>query len=278
MSVLAKTLGFSLALTGLFTVVTYLVPQVEGEAPVEQTLDLSSMTMDGFITLGEDLFHNKGTCTLCHKAPPLGRAPDIAQMDMQLTSEERLADPRYQGEADDVVSYLMESMVAPSAYVVTGWGKKGSNDTESPMPAVQKAPISLSPLELDALIAYMQAKDGHEVTVALPTHEDTDAHSASAEETDKTLAAPPAPAATADEALAKYACSACHALDSTDALVGPGFAGIGARMSREQIRSAIIDQNAEIAEGFPPAMPSNFAEQMTVSELRLVVQYLVEKR
>ena len=51
----------------------------------------------------------------------------------------------------------------------TGFGKKGSNDTQSPMPAADRPPIQLSQVELDAVLAFMQSKDGNPVTVALPS-------------------------------------------------------------------------------------------------------------
>ncbi|MBL3599417.1 MAG: cytochrome C [gamma proteobacterium endosymbiont of Lamellibrachia anaximandri] len=262
MSVFFKTIGFSIGLALIFTLVTQLLPQVEGEAPVETKVDLSSLTMDDFVAMGEDLFLNKGTCTLCHKPPPIGRAPDIQGLDMVSTSAERLADERYRGESKDAAGYILESMIDPSKFVVAGWGKKGSNDTVSPMPAVDKAPIQLSVMEMDAIIAYLQAKDGNEVTVSLPSPE----------------AAAAASAATAEEALGKYACSSCHAMDSEDPLVGPGLATVGARLSVPEIRQSIVDPAAVITEGFPPAMPADFAEKMTVKELEMLVQHLAEKK
>ncbi|MEW8085005.1 MAG: c-type cytochrome [Candidatus Thiodiazotropha endolucinida] len=277
MSVLLKTLGFSLGLTLLFTLVTYILPQVEGEAPVEKAVDLSALTMDDFIALGEDLFNNKGTCTLCHKPAPLGRAPDIQGADMVSLINERLADANYQGEAKDAAGYILESMIEPGRYVVPTWGKKGTNDTESPMPAVDKAPIELSSIEMDAIIAYLQAKDGNEVTVSLPSPEEAESV-AGAEAIASGSATLPTPAATAEEALGKFACSSCHALDSADTLVGPGLVDIGARLSKEEIRQSIIDPNAVIAEGFPAAMPADLAEKMTVKELELLVTYLAEKK
>ncbi len=276
MSVLAKTLGFSLGLTLLFTLVTYLLPQVKGEAPIEKKVDLSTLTMEDFITLGDDIFHNKGTCTLCHKPAPLGRAPDIEGDDMVAESVKRLADPRYKGEAKDAEGYLRESMVDPSRYVVAGWGKKGSNDSESPMPHVDKPPIQLSPMEIDAVIAWLQAKDGNEVTVALPTAEAAAAVASVGSGSDGAKA--PAPAATAEEAVAKYACVSCHAMDSKDTLVGPGLVDVGARLSPEEIRQSILDPNAVIAEGFPPAMPPDFGMKMTVNELEMIIKYLAEKK
>ncbi|MEN8180724.1 MAG: c-type cytochrome [Pseudomonadota bacterium] len=275
MKVLLKTIGFSLFLTLVFTLVTYLLPQMKGEAPVEKQVDLGSLTMDDFVALGEDLFNNKGTCTLCHKPPPLGRAPDIQGEDMVALSAERLADERYQGEAKDAAGYILESMLDPGRYVVATWGKKGSNDSESPMPAIDKAPIQLSSMEMDAITAYLQAKDGNEVTVALPTAE------AAAEVATAPAggsAGVPAPAATADEAMAKYACLSCHAMDSKDTLVGPGLVDVGERLTPGEIRESILDPNAVLVEGFPPAMPADFGTKMTVNELQMIVNFLAEKK
>ncbi len=277
MSVLVKTLGLSLALTLVFTGVSNLLPQVEGEAPVEVEVDLSALTMDDFVAMGEDLFNNKGTCTLCHKPAPLGRAPDVQGMDMITTAAERLADERYAGKATNAEEYILESLLEPSQYVVSGWGKKGSDDKESPMPAIDKPPIQLSQVEIDAVIAYLQAKDGNEVTVALPSA-DAAATVVKKDTTQGGSKAAPAPATTGDEALVKYACSACHALDSADALVGPGLLNVGSRLTPAQIRESIVNPNAVIAEGFPPAMPGDFAEKMTVKELEMIVKLLAEKK
>lgn len=265
---------FSLGLTLVFTLVANMLPQVQGEAPSEQMVDLGSLTMDDFIALGKDLFENKGTCTLCHKPAPLGRAPDIEGADMVAVSEERLADGRYQGEAKDAAGYILESMVDPSRYVVATWGKKGTNDAESPMPAVDKPPIQLSTVEIDAVIAYLQAKDGNEVTVSLPSPEAAAETAAAA----PAATGAPVPAATADEAMTKYVCTGCHALDSNDALVGPGLLSVGARLSTDEIRQSIIDPNAVISEGFPPAMPADFADKMTVRELEMIVELLAGKK
>lgn len=276
MSVLAKTLGFSLTLTLLFTLVTYLLPQVKGEAPVESEVDLGSLTMEDFIALGDDVYHNKGTCTLCHKPAPLGRAPDIAGEDMVALAKQRLSDERYKGEAKDAAGYIRESMVDPDKYVVASWGKKGSNDTKSPMPHVDKPPIQLSSIEIDAVIAWLEAKDGNEVTVALPAAEA--AAEATAASSGDDPGKVPAPAATAEEALGKYACISCHSMDSNDALVGPGLMDVGIRLGIDELRQSIIDPNAVLTEGFPPAMPPDFASRMTVKELEMIVDYLAEKK
>ena len=273
-SALPRILLFSLSLTLVFTLVANLLPQVEGEAPVDSEIDLGALTMDSFVELGETIFAGKGTCTLCHNN--LGRAPDILQLNMVETSKQRLADERYQGAAGDVADYLRESMLDPGLYVVSGFGKKGSNDTVSPMPVVNKAPILLNDIEIDALIAFMQAKDGNEVTVALPTGLPEGAIQA------PTSAAPvnaPAAAETAEAALGKYVCTACHSVGASTSPVGPDLNQVGDRLDRAEIRDSILNPNAVVTEGFfPGVMPADFARKMTVSELQLIVDYLVEQK
>ena len=78
--VLLKVLGFSLALALLFTLIANTLPQIEGEAPADEVLDIGALDMDAFVTLGEMLFKGKGTCTLCHNN--LGRAPDLLTFDV----------------------------------------------------------------------------------------------------------------------------------------------------------------------------------------------------
>ena len=268
-AVLPKILLFSLSLTLVFTLVANLLPQVEGEAPVEKEIDLGALTMDGFVSLGESIFSGKGTCTLCHNN--LGRAPDILQLNMVETSQQRLDDQRYQGKASNVAEYLSESMLEPGLFVVKGFGKKGSNDTESPMPVVNKAPILLSDIEIDAVIAFMQAKDGNEVTVALPT-DIPEAQPAVVEAT-------PAAVDNAEAALAKYACTACHSVAGSQSPIGPDLNQVGDRLDITEIRQSIIEPNAVVAEGFfPGMMPGDFASKMTVSELQLIVDFLVVQK
>ena len=269
MNVLSRTLGFSLGLIAVFTLFTHALPQVEGEAPAEAAIPQRSMTLDEFVSFGAELFHNKGACTLCHRPPPAGRAPEIEGIDMVAVGDRRLADPAYAGEAQDAVGYILESMVDPGRYVVPGWGQKGSGDRISPMPAVDKPPIGLTSLEMDAIIAFLQAKDGHEVTVAPPSTAPADAGVA---------VSPVEVAESLESILEKHACSACHDMVGTERRVGPGLGDIGSRMTRDQIRRSILEPNAEVAEGYPPAMPADFADKMTVRELEAIVGYLSGSR
>jgi len=269
MSTLLKTLGFSLALIFAFAGVTYVLPQMKGEAPVEKEVDVSALTMDSFIGLGEELFEGKGTCTLCHNE--LGRAPDLLAYNAVEESLARIADSRYQGDATDAEAYLRESIIAPNAYVVTGFGKKGSNDTESPMPAMDRPPAQLSQLEIDAIIAFLQSKDGHTVTVALPAEGEAPVAASNT----PAVAAAAAPADSPEAAIAKYGCAACHTILASKSPVGPTLMDVGGRLSIEQIRESIIAPKAVITDGYQPIMPDFPA--MTLQELELIVKFLAQQ-
>ena len=270
MNVLARTMGFSLALMLTFTAVTYVLPQMKGEAPEDIHVDVSALTMDSFIRLGEELYPGKGACTLCHNS--LGRAPDLLALNVVSTSLERIGDPRYQGNAVDAVSYVRESMLDPNIFVVDGFGKKGSNDTESPMPVADRPPTQLSDVEIDAIIAFLQAKDGNPVTVLLP--EQTPASLVAEDEI--TEPAKPLIAQNAEEAIAKYACAACHAVLESEAAIGPSLNDVGKRLTTVQIRDSVIAPNAVIVEGYAPVMP-DISETMVVKELELIVRFLEEQ-
>jgi mono/diheme cytochrome c family protein len=273
--VLLNILAFSLALTLVFTLVANILPQVEGEAPQDEEVDLGALTMDSFISMGESIFSGKGTCTLCHNS--LGRAPDMLVLNMVETANERIKDERYQGKATTAEDYLRESMLEPGAYVVKGFGKKGSNDTISPMPVVIKAPILLSDIEVDALIAYLQVKDGNEVTIALPAEAPEQDAEAEPEATEAVAVA--TPVKTAEEAINKYFCAACHTIQESESPVGPNLNNVGSRLSVAEIRQSIIEPNAVIAEGFAEGMmPQDFSQKMTVSELELLVEFLASKK
>ena len=270
--VLPKVLGFCLALTLVFTLVANLLPQVEGEAPVDEEIDLSALTPESFAALGENLFMGKGTCTLCHKPAPLGRAPDIQGENMVALAELRLADERYQGDAQSTEQYIAESMRKPSVYVVTDWGVAGSNDTVSPMPAVNVAPIEMSDIEIDAVIAYLQHKDGNEITVALP--DDAPVTEALQAVDTGSPGSLPVAAENAEAAIKKFGCQACHTLLGASSPVGPSLDTVGTRLEKQQIQQSIVDPGAVITDGYANIMPADFAEKMTVKELGMIVDLL----
>ena len=280
MQELIKILGVSLlVMLGFTGYARFGIPLIIPEPPPVEEKLTGEITMDQYIALGEKIFHGKGTCTLCHN-PVGGRAPLLDQAGS--IALERIKDERYKGKAKTGEEYLHESMVDPSAYVVAGFGKPGTNDTVSPMPDVSKGAIGLSDVEIGAVIAYLQSSAGVDVTVALPSGE---AATAGAEEE---APAEIKVAETAEEAFVKFECVMCHAGPKIEegGDVGPNLSGLaetaGQRkegLSAEQfVAESIINPNAVIAEGFDPdTMPGDYASRITVAELNLMVNAILGK-
>ena len=170
------------------------LPQVEGGfPPPEVKLDFGSMTPQQLADEGEKIIFGgigqskvqgaigKGQCPLCHgfnegflseRAPNLFGIPERAK--------KQLEDPRYHkgkpgdrdtvqkesfpgaGTAETGQEYISESHSCPSCFVVAGFGVKGTNDKESPMPAIHKPPISLTLGELAAVDTWLYVREGKE--------------------------------------------------------------------------------------------------------------------
>jgi len=259
-----KVSTFSLVVIGGFWGFSnFGIPQIKpAPPPVEEKLDLGAMSKDDFIALGGKIFNGKGNCTLCHNT--MGRAPILDRIGP--VTVERLKDPRYKGEATTVEEYLKESMTKPSAFVVSGYGKSGSNDTESPMPDVTGSGIGLSETEIAAVIAYLQYSGGTEVTVSMPNSNDQNAKAAAEAATSLN---------TAEEVITKYACGACHTVAGQTGEIGPNLTKIGKKRGKEYLRQAILDPDAIIASGFKGGMmPGKYGEEMKAKELELLVNYL----
>jgi mono/diheme cytochrome c family protein len=261
-----KVVLFSLMTIGFFAgFANFGIPKIEpAPPPTAEKLDLGSMTMEQFIAVGDKLYNGKGTCPLCHNS--MGRAPMLDKIGS--VGPERLSDAQYKGEAKDIESYLYESMVKPSAFVVAGFGKAGTRDTESPMPDVTGGSIGFSEAEIKAVIAYLQNIGGAEVTVTIPT--DT----APAEEQQAEQSVTRAPISTAQEIFTHFTCNACHKVEGAGGELGPDLSHIGGQRDVAYIRRSILDPNAEIAEGFVPMMPPIYGDQLYAQELETLVSYL----
>ena len=253
-----KILGIVLGTIGLYTLLANAIPQVESDVPQELTFS-GEVTVAQLVEAGAELYEGAGGCTACHG---LGtRAPNLE------TGEGddgpigvRCAD---RVEGMDCKAYLYASMIDPNAYVVEGY--------QPIMPDMRR---TLSDAQIWATVAYLQSLGG-DVTVtaedmAAPAAEPSDAGGATA-----TAATDPI------EIMDQYGCLACHKLGDRGQVLGPPFDGMGARLTREQIRHGILDPGAEIAAGyeqFAGVMPPNLGERLTAAQLEVLVDYLAEQR
>ena len=282
MKTFIKVIVFSAVILSVYTIFPMTLPQQRSEPPPLEE-KVGALTMDKFIDIGKDIFDGKrggfGGCILCHD-PKLKRAPEL--INMHSTSEDRLKDPRYKGKAKSGEEYLRESMEEPSAFVVAGFGIAGSNDTKSPMMEIKKY---LKPWEINAAIAFLQSKDGGDVTVQPPTGDEGGGEK---EAGAGAVAAPPAPVRSPQEFFQKYGCGACHKHEKGGiaGALAPDLTHIGSlgaqrrpgMGARDYIRESILNPTAFIVPGMPPIMPPGFGDRMTAGELEMAVVFLSDSK
>jgi len=271
---LMKILAFSLALMLSFVgYSTFGVPLVVPAPPPVEVKITGAITEEQYIAMGDKIFHGKGTCTLCHKAVG-GRAPDLSTVGGR--AEKRIKDSSYKGKATTGTEYIQESMLEPSAFVVSGFGKPGTNDTVSPMPVISKGAIGLNEVERNSVVAYLQNWAGMDVGVPLPTGEaDVPAEEDAPEVTY---------AENAQEAFNKFECVMCHVVPGVEegGDIGPSLVALIGKLkgkkpakARAYVYESITDPNAVIVKGFDEdTMPDDFASRMTIAELNLIIDAL----
>lgn len=309
------------------------LPQVEGGfPPKEEKLDFSAMTPQQLADEGEKIIFGgigqnkvqgaigKGQCPLCHAFHQgmLGeRAPNLLGLP-ERAAKERLEDPRYHkgkpqerdtvqkeafpgsGTAENGQEYIAESHACPSCYVVQGYGVKGTNDKESPMPAIHKPPISLSLPELAAVDTWLYVREGREA----PSFEEiVKSYEKFIPEADRPKQQEDKPAGPAsalladgsepvDQIFAKAQCVSCHTIPGipgATGTIGPKLVeGTNApirikdkeykgtaKTTPEYIMESIVNPSAYVVKPFPDnTMPKVFGQKLSAGALKKIVDYL----
>ena len=237
-----KLLTFSLAVIWFYAFVASLVP--ESSTAVNLT-ELDWSDPDAVAEQGALVFNGKGQCSACHTvdtSAPKGRCPDLTDIGI-------IAASRVPGM--DAKTYLIESLYEPANYLVTGYGKI--------MPEVWKAPIALSKLEIEAVIAYLQSQGG-EID---PTPYDEPIDRA---DTAVAAAALP-PLLTGDPELGKKvfvsaACISCHAVTGIESpaasetttdfevVTAPDLSEIAAFNDMRYLEESVLLPSAQIVSGY----------------------------
>lgn len=238
-----RLLTFSLAVIWFYAFVAGLVP--ESSTAVNLT-ELDWSDPDAVAEQGALVFNGKGQCSACHTvdttAPP-GRCPDLTDIGVNAAT-------RVPGM--DAKAYLIESMYHPANYLVPGYGKI--------MPEVWKAPIALSKLEIEAVIAYLQSLGG-EID---PTPFDEPIDRADVGTTAEALP----PLLTGDSELGKKvfvdaACISCHAVtgiespaagettnEDFEVVTAPDLSEIAAFNDMRYLEESILVPGAQIVSGY----------------------------
>jgi cytochrome c2 len=312
------------------------LPQVKADPPpveAEGGKNVKEMSVQDRADLGEKIIFGavgasgtqgaigKGQCPLCHgfqKGFLSERAPNLFGIPKR--SEDQMKDPRYSqkdpskrdtiqkeacpgcGTAQTAAEYIAESHACPNCYVVVGFGVKGTNDKESPMPAIHKPPIALTLDELIAVDTWLFAREGTEP----PSPEDIEnAYKKFIPEADRPKAAPAggapppgAPVVTGDEPVneifTKALCFACHTIPGIDVAKGvvgpklvektsapqrlkdPAYKG-KATSVREYIMESIITPSAYVVKPFPDKiMPQDFGKKLNAAAINKIIDYLAQ--
>ncbi len=313
------------------------LPQVKADPPPveEKTADVRQMSVQERADLGEKIIFGavgasgtqgaigKGQCPLCHgfqKGFLSERAPNLFGVPKR--AEDQMKDPRYSqkdpskrdtiqkeacpgcGTASTAAEYIAESHACPNCYVVAGFGVKGTNDRESPMPPIHKPPIALTFDELIAVDTWLFAREG----VDPPSPEEIEnAYKKFVPEAERPKPAgdpgaapagpaPGAPVVTGDEPVneifTKALCFACHTIPGIPGAVGavgpklvektnapqrlkdPAYKG-KATSVREYIMESIITPSAYVVKPFPDKiMPQDFGKKLNAAAINKVIDYL----
>ncbi|HET9272482.1 MAG TPA: c-type cytochrome [Vicinamibacterales bacterium] len=253
---------FSIAIMGGYTYFANSIPQIESKPPQELSLEGGNVTPAQLVKAGEQIYHTKGTCEICHRIGQKGtRAPDLAGVGGRAAKTK----PGMTAKA-----YLLESLIHPQAYVVEGYPPI--------MPAVDKPPIALNRSEVWALIAFLESLGGTvEVTLNdVPSTVGAAAAGGSAAPAEVKIPGDP----KAGEAVfaGKGTCIACHKAGKIGASpVGPDLSQIAKIQTPDYIMKKILDpKGSGTVAGFPPGvMPQTFGQTLTSKEYVDLVSFLL---
>jgi cytochrome c2 len=250
---LLVAVGFFTLLSGTFASYSNWLPQVRGEVPVAEPAGAAKkaedMTTQELADKGEMIIfgemgtmhgQGKGQCPLCHgfkKGDVSERAPNLAGIPGR--SSERIKEERYlkpdsiqteafsgSGRATTGIEYIAESHSCPNCFIVSGFGVKGSNDRESPMPSIHKPPIQLTIDELIAVDTWMFVREGEEAPAVADLRAAYEKFIPASDRPEPAAeAAAPAGGAPAlniatgtdkpEDMLTKMGCGACHTIPGT---------------------------------------------------------------
>ena len=252
---------FAVAVMGSYSWFANSIPQIESKPPQELSLEGGNVTTAQLVKAGEEIYHTKGTCEICHRIGQKGtRAPDLAGVGQRAAQRK----PGMSAKA-----YLLESLIKPQAYVVEGYPPI--------MPEVDKPPIALNRSEVWALIAFLQSQGGT-VDVTLNDVPSSVGAAAGGGAAPAEVKLPGDPAAGALVFQGKGTCIACHKAGKVGASpVGPDLSQIAKIQTPDYIMKKILDpKGMGTVAGFPPGvMPQDLGTRLAAREYMDLVSFLL---
>jgi cytochrome c551/c552 len=237
---------FMLAVVGAYAYVGQLLPQFEEHPPAKKAIT-AQMTPEELVQAGEDLVRAKGGCLVCHKVTEAGneRGPDLRKA-------AAAAATRRPGAGTE--AYLIESLVEPDAFLTPGYPKM--------MPSALKPPVNLSMAEVKAVVAYLQALGGSEVTVEVRQEDVARAGPSVPQHRGKTLAA-------------QHGCLGCHKAEGEGGTVGPDITRAAAAREPAELLRKIVEPSAWTTPGFQAGiMPAEVGRAIPEGDRHEIVAWL----
>ena len=237
-----KLLSFVLLIIWFYAFAANIIPETS-----TASVDVSSIerTPDAFVEAGEAIFNGKGKCHTCHNlgaGATKGRCPNMEGVGARAATRK---------PGMSAKEYFIESLYDPTAFLVTGYGKI--------MPPVWKPPISLSNLEIEVVIAFLQSQGG-EVDVTPFNPPVVIGTAAEAEALPPILAGNPERGKNIFVNTAK--CVACHDVTGVEkpvaqtldegvvVVTAPDLTEIAALNSLRYIEESVLIPDAEIVSGY----------------------------
>ncbi|MFZ5877000.1 MAG: nitric oxide reductase [Nitrospirota bacterium] len=276
--------GFFTLLSGTFASYSNWLPQVRGEVPTVEPAGAAKkaedMTTQELADKGEMIIfgemgtlhgQGKGQCPLCHgfqKGALSERAPNLSGIPMR--AAERIKDARYlkpdsvktesfagSGRATSAIEYIAESHACPNCFIVAGYGVKGSNDRESPMPEIHKGAIGLTIDEMIAVDIWMFVREGEEAPAVADLRAayekfipESERKAPEPEVAGGAPAGPPIAMGTdsPEQMIKKMGCAGCHAIPGTEFTTGAVGPVLAEKMTSVK-RLASAEYKARVKEG-----------------------------
>jgi mono/diheme cytochrome c family protein len=257
-----KVGAFALVIMSGYSWFANSIPQIESKPPQELSLEGGNVTQAQLIKAGEEIYHTKGTCEICHRIGQQGtRAPDLGGVGARAAKRK----PGMSAKA-----YIIESLLSPQAYVVEGYPPI--------MPAVDKPPIALNRSELWALTAFLESLGGTvDVTLNdIPATAGAAAAGGGAAAAEVKIPGDPKQGELVFQG--KGTCIACHKAGKIGASpVGPDLSQIAKIQTPDYIMRKILDpKGMGTVAGFPPGvMPQDLGTRLTAKEYVDVVAFLL---
>jgi mono/diheme cytochrome c family protein len=237
------------------------IPQIESKPPQELSLEGGNVTQAQLVKAGEEIYHTKGTCEICHRIGQKGtRAPDLAGVGARAAKTKPGMSAR---------QYIIESLLQPGAYLVEGY--------PNIMPQVDKPPIGLNRSELWALTAFLESLGGTP-DVKLDDIPKTAGAAAAGGGGAAEVKIPGDPKAGEAVFSGKGGCIACHKAGKIGASpVGPDLSQIAKIQTPEYVMKKILDPaGSGTVAGFPKGvMPPMFGQSLTAKEYVDLVAFLM---